>query len=95
MAWITTVTVKLIVMIMPVPGILPVWPNLVQITVTEEAVKPILAATIAEKEGVIRLWMAVFTLINLPVKMLSAGGIERKRNVRSGKKYLEKIRQQT
>ena len=61
MAWITTVTVKLIVMILPVPEIQPVrpnlpnLPNLVKITVTEEAVKPILAATIAEKEGVMRL----------------------------------------
>ncbi len=90
MALITTVTVKLIVLIAPVQEILPVCSNSVQIILTGEAVKPIPAATIAEKKGVMRLRMAVFTLIDLPVKVLSAVGTKRKKPVRSGRKILRK-----
>jgi hypothetical protein len=57
---------------------------------TEEIVKLTPVATIAEKEGVMRLRMAVFTLINLPVKKLSAVGTKRKKPVRSGRKILRK-----
>ena len=81
---ITTVTVKRIVLIPPVPGMLPVP---AQIILTGEAVKPIPAAVGAGKiKNVLNLW----STLNQNVMQMAAVGTERKKPVRSGRKILRK-----
>jgi hypothetical protein len=88
MASITTVTVKLIVMIPPVPGMLPVCLNSAQIILTGEVVKLTPAAVGAEKiKNVLNLWSP---MLNQTVKQMAAVGTKRKKPVRSGRKILRK-----
>ena len=88
MSPITTVTVKLIVLIPPVPVILPVCLNSAQIILTGEAVKPIPAAVGAAKiKNVLNLWSP---MLNQNVMQLAAVGTKRKKPVRSGRKIFRK-----